>query len=196
MEQKSKSYKISFFYKFLNIILIVYWTFFAFLLVSNCFIRLFIYPVRYKEEVIKYSQEYDLDKYLIFSTIKVESNFDRNSKSSKGALGLMQILPSTAEFISKKLNIEEYDLFNENNNIQFGCFYIRYLLDKFGNSDTAIVAFNAGEGNVSSWLKNKEYSDDGITLKKIPYKESEEYLDKTKNTFEKYKKLYRYIVDK
>ena len=164
--------------------------FFAFI------INRYLYPLKYKEVVIENADLYGLDRALVFATIKVESSFDKNAQSNKGAVGLMQITLSTAEYIAKRLNINEYDLQDENINVRFGCYYLRYLIDKFKNIETAICAYNAGEGNVSKWLKDSDYSDDGITLKTIPFKETEEYLKKIVKTFEKYKKLYGNLLDK
>lgn len=159
-------------------------------------INRYLYPLGYKEIVIENADYYSLDRALVFATIKVESSFDKNVKSSKGAVGLMQITLSTAEYIAKRLNINEYDLQDENINVMFGCYYLRYLIDKFKSIETAICAYNAGEGNVSKWLKEKDKSDDGLTLKSIPFKETEEYLKKIVKTFEKYKKLYGNLLDK
>ena len=74
--------------------------------------------------------------------------------------------------------------------------FLRYLIDKFSNVNTAIVAYNAGESNVKKWLNDIRYSLDGITLLEIPFHESKEYLRKTLKTFEEYEKLYCDILDK
>ena len=155
-----------------------------------------IYPTYYKNQVIQSAKNYHLNANLIFAFIKVESDFDKKAVSDAGAVGLMQILPSTADYIAKKIKIDEYDLFDEKINIEFGCYYLRYLIDKFELLDTAICAYNAGEGNVINWLKNKEYSQDGKVLKTIPFKETREYIKKIHKTFEKYEKLYGNILDK
>ena len=58
------------------------------------------------------------------------------------------------------------------------------------------MAYNAGEGNVTEWLANKEYSKDGRNLTKIPFRESREYLEKIEKSLSNYKKLYKNILDK
>ena len=128
--------------------------------------------------------------------INIESSFNPNAKSDKGAIGLMQITPKTGEYISKMLNVDEYDLYNPKTNIEFGGYYLKYLINRFQNTETAVCAYNAGEGNVSIWLNNPEFSDDKITLKNIPFTETNEYINKFKKTFTKYKKLYVDILDK
>ena len=156
----------------------------------------FFYPLKYKDYVLEYSKEFNLDSKLVFSTIKVESSFNKKAVSSRGAKGLMQITDSTGEFIAVKLQESNYDLFNEQTNIKFGCYYLRYLLDRFDNLTVVLCAYNAGEGNVSKWLNTIEYSKDGKTLVKIPFKETEEYVKKIYKSFEKYKNLYGKFLDK
>ena len=108
----------------------------------------------------------------------------------------MQITDKTAEYIAKKLGATNYDIFNVDTNVNFGCFYLKYLYNRFNNMKTALVAYNAGEGNVALWLMYKSLSDDGKTLKEIPFLESREYLNKIEQNFAKYKKLYINILDK
>ncbi len=158
--------------------------------------RRYFYPLEYKEVIVKYADYYGLNRALVFAMVKSESSFNKKAVSSKGAKGLMQITDKTAEYIAKKLGVEQYDLFDENTNVNFGCFYIKYLYSKFKNIETSLVAYNAGEGNVSIWLADQEYSKDGKTLLNIPFNESREYLQKIKLNFENYKKLYGKLLDK
>lgn len=174
----------------LFIILATFWAFFAVLFFYRSFLRAFVYPEQYKETVLKHSEEFSLDKNLVFAVIKVESSFNVNAKSGKGAKGLMQITDSTANYIAQKLGVNTFDLFNEDDNVRFGCYYIRYLIDRFENVQTSICAYNAGEGRVREWLDNSEYSEDGKTLIVIPYEETREYTEKILKTFSKYEKLY------
>lgn len=181
--------------KVIVIILVVSFVFFTINFFAYAINR-YLYPLKYKEIVFLYADLYGVDRALVFATIKEESSFDKNAKSNKGAVGLMQITLSTAEFIAKKLGESDYDLLNENTNIKFGAYYLGYLLDKFKVVETAICAYNAGEGRIRGWLKDSEKSKDGITLTYIPYKETREYLEKIVKSFEKYKKLYGNILDK
>ena len=99
-------------------------------------------------------------------------------------------------FIQLKLGVENYNLTDVKTNINFGCYYIKYLFLRFKDMNTALIAYNAGEGNVSLWLMNNEYSDDKITLKSIPFNETRDYIKKINENFSKYKKLYGNILDK
>lgn len=185
-----------FLYKAIWIILCVCWGFFIVLGMTNCVTKTYLYPLKYKEIVFEFADAYGIDRALVFSVIKVESGFNKDAESNSGAIGLMQITPNTAKYLASLQDIEEYDLKDERTNIHFGCYYLKYLTNKFENQDTAIVAYNAGEGNVSLWLNNSNYSDDKITLKNIPFPESREYIKKIKKTFTKYKNLYGNILDK
>ena len=189
------SKKLRVFYRFLSIILcaLIVSVIGFFLVVS--FYKRHVYPVKFQEEIEKCCKDYDLDKMLVYSIINVESSFNTNAVSPKGAIGLMQILPSTAQFISVKLNVKDYDLKDPRTNIRFGCYYVRYLLNKYSQRDTAVCAYNAGEGKVNEWLKNANYSKDGKTLYHVPYKETREYLEKINKNYKRYTFLYNKIVD-
>ena len=156
----------------------------------------YLYPIKYSQDVLEFSKQNNLESSLVFALIKTESNFDKNAKSVKGAKGLMQISDSTAQYIAKNLNITSYDIFSPQTNIKFGCWYLRYLINKFKNMQTAVAAYNAGEGKVANWLKQKEYSSNGITLDNIPFNETKQYVNRILSRRVKYKKLYPKIVDK
>lgn len=161
-----------------------------------------MYPLNYKNEILSAGEEFSVDPVLIASVINSESRFKLSSVSNKGAVGLMQILPSTAEWAVKQMakkgidtqtvSVDEIDvkkimydketktgeLLNAGINIRIGVFYLAYLINKFDTLKLALCAYNAGEGTVRSWLANREYSKDGKTLDKIPYKETENYVKK------------------
>lgn len=156
----------------------------------------YFYPLKYKETVVYYCEKYGVDKALAFSVIKTESDFNPTAESKKGAKGLMQITDKTGEYIANLLGVTEYDLFDEETNIQFGVYYLSYLKKIFCFNEETLSAYNAGEGTVREWLKNSEYSLDGKRLNKIPYAETERYVKKTCKSFRKYRKLYGDILDK
>ena len=183
-------------YKIVTYVLIVFWCFFGLCFFYEYYSKKVLYPLGYREEVLDCAREYDLNPALVFAIIRVESGFDSNAQSGKGATGLMQITTETGKYIAEKLKVVNYDLFDAKTNIRFGCFYVRYLTDGFADARTAIAAYNAGEGNVRIWLENKAYSDDGRTLKEIPFKETRVYVNKIYESFRKYKKLYGKLLDK
>jgi len=153
-----------------------------------------IFPLKYNDLIIKYSNENKIDPYLVLAIIKAESGFDPNAKSHKNAIGLMQITEKTGKWGAESLNIKGFktsDLYDPEINIMIGCWYINTLLKEFNNNeDLAIAAYNGGSGNVNSWLKDTKYSSSGVNLDKIPFKETERYLKRVKNYRAIYKKIY------
>ena len=137
------------------------------------------YPLKYKKEIYTYAIGNDLSPTLVASLINVESSFNPNAKSNTGAIGLMQIMPTTGEFIAEMLNedFNSVNLYNPNTNIEYGCRYLRYLKEKFNDEKTMLYADNAGEGNVNLWLKNKTYSKNGVFLNSVPYKATNYYVE-------------------
>ena len=146
----------------------------------------YLFPVRYKEEILSASTELGLDAALVFSVINVESHFRENAISAKGAVGLMQVLPSTAEEVAKNFSWENFDLKEPETNIKIGAYYLSQLLHNFGSLDVALAAYNAGPTNVGKWLKNNRLSEDGKTLKEITFRETREYVKKVKKCLKIY----------
>ncbi len=149
--------------------------------------------MKYQEEIIENAKLNDLSPALIASIINVESGFRKDVVSNKGAIGLMQIMPQTAEWICSKnsLNFDELDLKDEKTSIKLGSQYLEILTNTFENLDSAICAYNAGPSKVKSWLANEEYSKDGVKLNKIPYKETSDYLNKVKKNLRHYSNRYK-----
>ena len=153
-----------------------------------------IYPTTYSEYVEKYSNENDLDKYTIYSIIKAESNFNPNVKSQSDAIGLMQLLEDTANEranVIEEQNITEEDLYDPETNIKLGTSYYAYLLEHYeGNNVLALTAYNAGLGNVDTWIKTGVIKPDGSDIENIPYKETNNYVRKILRDYQTYLKLY------
>lgn len=152
------------------------------------------YPLSYYEIVAEESEKNDLDPALVYGIIRAESGFDPNAVSRADARGLMQMTPQTFEWVQTMIPGSEEltadDLFDPKVNIQFGCELLSLLLSHYENESTAICAYNAGIGNVDSWLENPEYSSDGVTLDKIPIGETREYLKRVTENRETYRELY------
>ena len=130
---------------------------------------------------------------MIYAVIKTESGFDSSAVSSKGAIGLMQMTPLTFNWLTnEKLDegLDEGMLYDPETNIRYGVYYLSSLYRKYKNWDTAIAAYNAGPGNVDEWLEIEEYSSNGITLKKIPFKETRNHIKKVNRSLDYYDKLY------
>lgn len=129
---------------------------------------------------------------LVYAIIKAESGFREDAVSSAGAVGLMQLRPSTAQFVCERAGIEfDAERLKEGEyNIDLGCRYLSYLFERFA-LEAALAAYNAGEGTVREWLADSQYSSDGVTLARIPYSETAAYLKKVLHFKKMYKILYR-----
>ena len=117
------------------------------------------YPLRYEVIVRGHSRNYRLDPALLSAVIYQESKFNAHARSSSGAIGLMQLLPSTAKGIAVHTGGSRFrvsDLDNPEINVRYGAWYLRHLLDKYGNERTALAAYNAGQENVDRWLRRGE----------------------------------------
>lgn len=150
------------------------------------------YPVCYIDYVNQYAKEYSIESELVLGVINAESGFDRFAVSNRGAIGLMQIVPSTAGFIAKDLGIENFDqnmLYDAETNIRFGCYYLAYLFKKFESVEQVLFAYNAGEGTLKSLL---DESCGKFSLEKIEIKETKNYIkrvEKSKFIYKRYHNL-------
>lgn len=153
-----------------------------------------IYKLEYSEYVYKYAKENDIDPYLVFSIIKAESNFHRNIESSSGAIGLMQLMESTAVEMANEIGEEvvvKEALYNPEMNIKIGTSYFAYLIKRYnGNEHLALASYNAGMGNVDSWIEEGIIKEDGSDLENIPFKETNNYVRKIVRNYKIYQNLY------
>lgn len=149
------------------------------------------YPRSYSAYVAKYSAKYKLEPSLVYAVIRTESGFDPDAESNVGACGLMQIMPSSFEWMTQKRgeNRSADELFNPETNIDYGCWLLSYFLDYYENETCAVAAYNAGFV-VSDWLENPEYSDDGVTLQAIPYPETDTYVERVEDAKKMYIQIY------
>lgn len=151
-----------------------------------------IYKLDYSNYVEKYADEYEVDKYLIFAIIKVESNFDEEAVSNKGAKGLMQLMYPTAEELAKKADIDlnEEKVLEPDININLGTRYISTLIQKYENINLALAAYNAGSGNVDNWIEEGTLKDDGTDIENVPFTETNNYVRKILRDYQIYKQIY------
>ena len=114
------------------------------------------YPLSYEQIVRGHARNYQLDPALLAAVIYQESKFKADATSSSGAIGLMQLLPDTAKGIAlhtggSKFRVE--DLYDPEINVRYGAWYLRHLLDKYGDEQDALAAYNAGQDNVDRWRR-------------------------------------------
>ena len=154
------------------------------------------HPLEYADWIVQYAMEQDLDPALVSAVILCESSYNPQAVSRLGARGLMQLMEDTAGWIAHKLDEDDasytFDrLFEPETNIRFGTWYLGYLSRRFGGDATKIVcAYHAGQGNVDAWLKNPEYSSDGVTLDVIPTSDTAAYASRVLRARDVYRKYY------
>ena len=140
------------------------------------------YPLEYKSIVRAHARNYRLQPALLAAVIYQESKFDSDAKSSSGAIGLMQLQPATAEGIALRTGGSKFttdDLYDPELNIRYGSWYLRHLLDKYGNERLALAAYNAGQRNVDEWEQ------EGVG---IQFGETRHYVSRVEDL----KKVYRH----
>ena len=146
-----------------------------------------LFPYPYRKEI----EAGSCDPLLTIAVIRAESGFRANAVSGAGAVGLMQLMPETAEYVRAMHGYAKGELTDPAYNILLGSAYLSYLLGKYRDIDTALAAYNAGEGRVSLWLRDEAYSQDGKTILSPPFPETNGYLKKVKKNFKIYRILYR-----
>jgi soluble lytic murein transglycosylase len=142
------------------------------------------YPLSYEQIVRGHAKNYDLDPALLAAVIYRESKFDAGARSSSGAIGLMQLLPETAKGIALHTGGSRFvvaDLFDPEINVRYGSFYLRRLIDKYGDTRLALAAYNAGQANVDTWR---------AAGKGIVFPETREYVDSVLATRDVYADAY------
>ena len=152
-------------------------------------------PLRHEDIIRQQAADKDLDPSLIAGVIYVESRF-RDQTSVAGAKGLMQILPSTADYIARKSGGTAFvqgDLATPQINISYGSWYLRYLLTHYeGNELLALAAYNAGEGKVDGWYRDASArGEDFEAATHIPFPETRSYVAKVLDVRERYRREYQ-----
>ena len=149
----------------------------------------FIYPILFENIINPNAKALKQSPYLFLSLIREESHFNKYAKSQAGAVGLSQLLKSTAEFIEKK-PISEQTLLNEEENIKIGLKYFNYLYEIYNSEYLAILAYNAGPGNINKWLKDSQTSEIDVFIENIPFLETKNYIKKILRSYWIYINIY------
>jgi soluble lytic murein transglycosylase len=156
--------------------------------------NLYRFPLAYWEMIQQKAQERELDPYLILALIRQESLFDAQARSPAAALGLMQLLPSTASRVAKQIGVSppsNEQLFQPEINLVLGTQYLKDLLQRYSNDwFKAIAAYNAGEAAVDRWEKEILTDDAEEFVERIPYLETRGYVKLVMRNHRIYKRLY------
>ncbi len=153
-------------------------SFLIILLISSILLRVVIhyFPLKYEPEVLESARRAGIDPALLMALIRVESSFNPYAISPAGAIGLTQVMPHTAKWISEKLGVSG-KLDDPSDNIRIGTSYLKYLIDKYNSLDKALKAYNVGPGAYESGVNESA---------------AERYLRKVKLAYMVYRFLYRW----
>ena len=151
------------------------------------------YPRPNSYLVAYYCADYGLESNLVYAIMKQESGFDEDAVSPKGAKGLMQLMPDTAQWAASKIGIDydESKLTEPAYNIRLGTWYLSYLSQEFSGDITKVLAaYNAGDGNVTAWLADGVWDGTLANAASIPFPETANYVVKVTENLENYRELY------
>ena len=152
-----------------------------------------LFPFPYKGLIERFADRERLDPYLLAAVVKVESSYDPSALSSKGARGLMQVMPETAAWCASQMELGTVDLerlFEPELNLMIGAWYLAHLHDEFGGNEVvALAAYNSGRGRVRAWLEDTW---DGTLegLDSVPYPETRGFVRRVLMSRVVYQLLY------
>ena len=147
------------------------------------------YPMHYRDDIEKYSKDNGLDPFLIMGLIHQESYFNPSAKSSVGATGLMQLMPSTGKELAARLGTSS-NLTDARTNIRLGTAHFKMLVNLFGgNTELAVAAYNAGQGRVAQWRRTLPHPMDEF-LEAIPFRETRTYVKHVVMLASSYRRMY------
>jgi hypothetical protein len=146
------------------------------------------FPPAYAHDVFVAARKEDLDPFLLWAIMRQESVYQRLARSRAGAIGLLQLLPSTASALQGSA-VTEDDLTDPAVNVRLGARYLKSLLREFKDPRAAMAAYNAGEEPVRRWLLEHPVVDD-LWVELIPYRETREYVKQVYTIWRRYESLY------
>ena len=153
-----------------------------------------VYPLKYEEAIRAAAHHNHLDPALVAAVIYAESRFDSSARSDHGAVGLMQVLPETADQIARETGGVAFvpgDLEDPEVNVRYGTYYLRTVLDMFdGDKIAAIAAYNAGAGAVQEWVDAAHAEGRELRLSDIPYPETRAYVRAVLEARRVYREMY------
>lgn len=156
-----------------------------------------LYPVRYEAEVLRYAERHQVDPYLVFAVIRVESNFSPDKTSPKGARGLMQLMPATEKWIREQIApplAQRRDAYDPETNIAYGTWYMRQISEQEESSSLTAAdqiarlaaAYNAGPTKSAAWIREGVWNGTMKDIENIPYGETRHYIERVWYFYQKY----------
>ncbi|WP_285107520.1 lytic transglycosylase domain-containing protein [Paenibacillus sp. UMB4589-SE434] len=180
-----------------SVLLVLFLGFMFVLFVQSQWLGRWMYPIHYEDSIREHAAKQDLDPLLVAAIIRVETNYEIGRESRKGAIGMMQLMPTTADWAMKQMKLRKMWTVDElrreaDPNIQIGTWYLRSLIKQYdSNTVAAVAAYNAGPGNVSEWLRSNKWDGTLESAKQqIPFNETKLYVQRVFHYYEKYKRVY------
>jgi soluble lytic murein transglycosylase len=150
-----------------------------------------LYPMPYQQTITKWSQQRQLNPLLVMSLIRQESRFQPKIRSVSGAVGLMQVMPDTANWIAQQLKLNIYVLDQVDDNVKLGTWYLDHTHETYQNNTLmALASYNAGPGNLDDWLKRYSTTDLDAFVESIPFPETQNYVKQVLQNYWNYLRLY------
>jgi soluble lytic murein transglycosylase len=150
------------------------------------------FPFAYADAIVKYANKNGLDPMLVAGLIRQETIFQSDAVSHAGAVGLMQVLPSTGRRLARaeKIRYTRAKLFEPEYNLRLGTVYFRDLIRNTGSTEAALAAYNAGEDRVTAWKGSRDFDEPAEFIESIPFTETREYVQIVMRNAEIYRRLY------
>lgn len=153
------------------------------------------FPTPFNGPVMQNASKNNIDAAWIYSIIRRESAYQTHARSSAGAVGLMQLMPGTAQYVGKKLGYtrQQYrNLLDAQSNIELGSAYLAYLLERYnGHLVMATAAYNAGPKRVDHWIKGHHNLEADQWVDSIPFSETRKYV----KAIMEYKVVFETLLD-
>ncbi len=150
-----------------------------------------LYPFPFVQTIEQWAQKRSLNPMLVTALIRQESRFEPKIESSAGAMGLMQVIPETADWVAGQINLKQYDLTQPEDNVNLGTWYLDFTHREYDNNSVfAVASYNAGPAKVAEWIQKYNTSDIDRFVEQIPYPETRGYVEFVLGNYWNYLRIY------
>lgn len=150
-----------------------------------------LYPFPFEDIIERSAQDRQLNPLLVTALIRQESRFEPKIESSAGALGLMQVMPDTADWVADQIKLKSFQLRDPVDNVKLGTWYLDYTHREYDNNSLfAVASYNAGPGSIADWIQRFGFSDPDQFVEKIPFPETRGYVESVFGNYWNYLRLY------
>jgi soluble lytic murein transglycosylase len=150
-----------------------------------------LYPFPFMDAIDSWAKQRQINPMLVTALIRQESRFEPKIESAVGAIGLMQVMPETADWIASKIGLQKYVMSNPNDNLKLGTWYLDYTHHEYSdNSLFAVASYNAGPGSIADWIDRFGFRDPDQFVEQIPFSETKGYVESVFENYWNYMRLY------